>query len=297
VEDTFMAARSRKPLFLFVVYGVLATLFALPTQAALTVANGVTNPPAPITDTIGGVKQTAVAYTATSILASAVPLQKILDAQKFTNANNWTLNTTTVDIAEATYNLTQYTLENKPGVGFGEKVGFSLIGDVLGAPTAGPGDTVTLHWLQVINTNAQVNSYGYAIAGLSGVWQSDNGQKDGAKVDGTNNGSGTNNGHSGPYYDSNNNAGGDPDKEFSVPPGFFDFPHWYSGIGTYLIFDAFPSWDVYNATNQTDTIYVASEGVQWGFAIVPEPGSIVIWALIVSGSGVAAYRRRRHAAA
>ena len=181
VGDTFMVARSRNLLFLLVVYAVLGTLFALPTKAALT--SDVTNPPPPISDTIGGVPQTAVAYTATSILASAVPLQQILDAQNFTAANNWTLNTSQVDAGEVVYNLTQYTLLDNPGVGFGEKVAFNMQSDPLGIPTAGNGDVVTMHWLQVVNTNAQVNGYGYTINGQPGVWQADNGQSDGAKVD------------------------------------------------------------------------------------------------------------------
>jgi hypothetical protein len=293
--DAFMAEISRKPLLLLLVYAVLGTHFALPTEAGL-IAD-VTNPPPSISDTIGGVPQTAVAYTATEILASAVPLQQTLDAQGFTNANNWTLNTTAVDAGEVVYNLTQYTLQDNPGVGFGEKVGFSMLSDPAGIPAAGPGITVTLHWLQVINTNAQVNGYGFTLNGQPGVWQADNGQSNGAKVNASDNGSGTNNGNNGPYYDSGNNSMGDPDKDFSVPPAFFDFPHWYSGIGTSLLFDAFPTWDVYNATAGTDTMYVASEGVQWGFQIVPEPASIMIWGLIVSGCGLGVYMRRRRAAA
>jgi hypothetical protein len=297
-EDIFMAARLPNLLRLLAVQVVLVTFFALPTQAALTVANGVSNPPSPISDTIAGVPQTAIAYTAKSILASDVPLQKVLDAQGFTNANKWTLNTNTVQIAEAVYNLTQYTLANSPGVGFGEKVGFSLIGDLLGIPAPGANETVTLHWLQTVNTNAQVNGYGFSGGGLpAGVWQADNGQKNGAQVDGTNNGSGTNNGHKGPYYDSNYTSDGNPAHDFSVPPGFFDFPHWYAGVGTYLIFSAFPTWDVYNSVTQTDTMYVASEGVQWGFYIVggtvPEPAAFGIWfGLIVIGLFFS-YRRRQ----
>ena len=295
VGDTFMAARSRNSLFLLVVYAVLGTLFALPTEAALT--SDVTNPPPPISDTIGGVPQTAVAYTATDILASAVPLQQILNAQKFTNANNWTLNTTKVDAGEVVYNLTQYTLLDNPGVGFGEKVGFSMVTQPLGIPTPGAGDTITMHWLQVVNTNAQVNGYGFTLNGQPGVWQADNGQTDGSKVDGTHNGSGNNNGNFGPYYDSGFDSKFDPDKDFSVPPNFYDFPHWYSGIGTSLLFDAFPTWDVYNATAGTDTMYVASEGVQWGFQIVPEPASIIVWScLIVMGLTWSNLRRRNRPA-
>jgi len=63
-------------------------------------------------------------------------------------------------------------------------------------------------------------------------------------VSGTNNGSGTNNDNNGPYYDSNNNSV-NTGKTFSVPPGFFDGPKYYAGIGTYLHFEAIPVWDLY----------------------------------------------------
>ena len=66
----------------------------------------------------------------------------------------------------------------------------------------------------------------------------DDGQVNGAAVNGTNNGSGTLNGNNGPYYDSNATPPLPPQLPLSTPPGFFDSPHYYAGVGTYLHFDA-----------------------------------------------------------
>ena len=78
----------------------------------------------------------------------------------------------------------------------------------------------------------------------------------------------------GPYYDSN--AGGG----FSVPPTFHDAPQFYSDVGTYLHFDAIPTWDIFTpaagGNPATESIDVGNFGLAWGFQIVPEPSSIVL---------------------
>ena len=157
------------------------------------------------------------------------------------------------------------------------------------------GTVVTEHWLQYINTNAQVNGFGYAIAGQQGFWQVDNGQVNGAAVNGTINGAGTNNGNNGPYYDSNNNDMGNPLKDFSVPPTFSDSPKYYAGVGTYLYFDAIPAWDIYTpaagVNPATDVIDVGNYGLGWGFKIVPEPSSFVLLAVGLLGLVARIWRR------
>lgn len=258
--------------------------------ASITLGAGVKNPPPSLSSTGLNPKQTAIADTAAVVKVADVAklLQSILDAQGFTGANNWTLstNTSTLD-PKAVFNLTSYQLYlNGGGTAFGEEIKFTLDPN-LAKPNVPAGATASLHWLQYVNTDSKVNGFGFSITGQPGYWQLDNGQKNGGKAAGP---------ATGPYYDSNDGAG------FSTPPSFFDSPHFYSGVGTYLHFTAIPTWDLFTPASggnpATEIISVADYGISWGFQIVPEPSSIV---LIVTGSvvicGVALLRRDADAGA
>ena len=267
-----------------------------PAQAVpmITLGNGVMNPPPSLMSTALVPVQTAIADTAALIpVATFGPiLQLVLNAQQFTNGNNWTLNTNVVTLDNtATFNITQYNLGLNPGgnnqggglpngtpagSAFSETMAFTLNPNLAG-PNVPAGSTATLHWLQILNENQQYGGFGFPIAGQQGFWQLDNGDVNGAAVSATVNGSGTNNGNNGPYYDSNNNPGV-TGRTFSVPPSFFDRPAYYAGVGTYLHFTAIPTWDVFTPAADDnpaiDVIDVANFGVGWGFAIVPQPSSI-----------------------
>jgi hypothetical protein len=206
-------------------------------------------------------------------------LQATLDAQGYTAANRWTLVDNAVPLdGNATFNVTQYSLSNGDGSGFGEEIDFSLSPNPA-APVAPPGTVVTEHWLQFISTDSPVNGYGFAIAGLPGLYQLDNGQIDGGPAAGA---------ASGPYYDSFA-----PPDEYSTPPDFHDFPHYYAGVGTYLHFDDIPTWDLYTPASgnnpATESIDVGSYGFAYGFTVVPEPANYVL----MLGIGVPTLLRRR----
>ena len=257
-----------------------------PAVPTITLANGVSNPPPNLTTTSATVNppQTAVAITATLVQEANVNnlLQSVLNAQGFTNGTNWTLSPNVVTLANnATFNITAYNLFLNPaGSAFGENFQFTLSANGLAAPMNPPaGSTVTEHWLQYVNTSAQVNGFGFQIAGQSGFWQLDNGQKN---APATASGAGT-----GPYYDSNGDG-------FSTPPNFSDAPQFYSGVGTYLDFTVIPVWDVFTpaagATPATESIDVANEGIEWGFTVVPEPTTALFGAALF---GVCVIGRRR----
>jgi|SRR5580704_3549474 hypothetical protein len=273
------------------------TLPAPARAAAITLGAGVSNPPPSVTSTGLVPAQIAIADTATLVQETnfASILQLTLNAQGFTAANNWSLGPVLALANNATFDITQYNLcfntctgggQTFVGSGFGEDMDFTLNPNLAG-PAVPAGSTVTEHWLQVVQTNAQVNGYGFPIVPLQGYWQADNGQKDGKKAAGA----GT-----GPYYDSNAPGGG-----FSTPPGFHDLPHFYSGAGTYLHFDVFPTWDIFTPaagnTPATETIDVGSVGLAWGFQIqaVPEPstGMFMVAGLALIGlSGRVRYSRK-----
>ena len=286
-----------------------------PAQAVpmITLGNGVTNPPPSVTSTALVPPQTAIGDTAVLVpVATFGPiLQQVLNAQRFTGANNWTLNTTAVTLNNnATFNITQYNLALNPGgnnqggglpngtpagSAFSETMAFTLNPNLAG-PNVPAGSTATLHWLQILNEDRQYGGFGFPIAGQQGFWQVDNGDINGGAVSATVNGSGTNNGNNGPYYDSNNNSAV-TGRTFSVPPPFFDSPRYYAGVGTYLHFTAIPTWDVFTPAAggnlATDVIDVADFGLAWGFAIVPQPSSsslVVVGFLLLIGH---VWRRRR----
>jgi len=258
---------------------VLACLGATLRAGTITLGNGVQNPPPSVVSTGLNPQEYATADTAALVAVGNFSgiLQSVLNAQSFTNGNNWTLNTNTLVLARnATFNITDYHLFlNVAGTAFGENIDFNLTG--LPATPA----NATLHWLQYVNTSAQVNGYGFAINNQAGFWQVDNGQVTGGAAAGP---------ATGPYYDSNADAG------FSVPPAFHDAPQFYSGAGTYLHFTAIPTWDVFTAANgnnpATETIEVGDLALTWGFSIqaVPEPSSICLWS--ISAIFVWGFRKR-----
>ncbi|WP_347986274.1 hypothetical protein [Methylomonas sp. AM2-LC] len=271
--------KSRILLNQFILAGLLYLLLMVPAHAApsITLGAGVVNPPPNLASTGLNPKQIAVADTATLVSAANFTnvLQATLNAQGFTAANNWTLVNNAVALADNTkFNITNYSLSlNGTGTKFGETMDFTLNPNPA-APTAPAGSTVTEHWLQILNEDQKYGGFGYAIAGQNGFWQLDNGDKAGGAAAGA----GT-----GPYYDSNAAGGG-----FSVPPTFHDFPHYYSGVGTYLHFTAIPTWDIYTPAAggkaASETIDVGSYGIAYGFQINASPApEAEEWLLLMLG--------------
>jgi hypothetical protein len=253
----------------------------------LTVSAGVHNPALSLQSTGLNPAEYAVSDTVGLVPVANFEgvLQATLNAQGFTPANNWSLVTNSVTLSSnAVYNLSTYTLAlNSAGTGFGENIQFALNADPA-SPTVPAGSTPTLHWLQYINTSAKVNGYGFTIPDESGYWQVDNGQINGAAASGA---------ATGPYYDSNADG-----ETFSTPPSFYDFPQYYSGIGTYLHFDVVPVWDIYNPASNgspaSEDIDVANYAVSWGFTIeaVPEPRAPAL--VMIAASALTVRRRRVH---
>lgn len=241
------------------------------------IITGVKNPPPNLKSTGLSPAQLAVADKATLVpVATFSPLlQATLDKQGFTAANNWTLVNNQLTLANnATFNITTYSLSlNAAGTAFGETIDFTLNPNLAG-PVGPFNPPPTEHWLQYVNTNAKINNFGFPIAGQQGFWQVDNGQVAGGPANGP---------ATGPYYDSNGDGG------FSTPPTFFDFPNGfnssppgYAGVGTYLHFDAIPTWDIFTPAAggkpASEIIDVGNYGLQWGFSIVPapEPSSLLL---------------------
>jgi hypothetical protein len=264
--------------------GLVGLVLSVPAQAVptITLGPGVTNPATNLTSTV---PETAVPDTETLVpVASFLPiLQATLTTQGFTVANNWLVNTSAVVLANnATFNITTNNLFlNGAGTKFGETNSFNLSPNLAGPASVG-GSSNSIHWLQILNESQQFGGFGYAISGFQGFYQLDNGDKPGGLAAGP---------LTGPYYNSN-----PPPFGFSIPPGFFDGPNFYAGVGTYLHFDAIPVWDVYTPAAglnpATDTIDVGNYGLSWGFTIVPEPSSVILTAVGLLGL-VSCLRRRR----
>lgn len=279
--------------FLWRTIGVLVVFLSLWSSAVqgaiITLGAGVKNPPDPLTSIV---PETTIADKA-ELVGSAnfnAILAATLNAQGYTAGNNWLYSFTSPPLpgglanpvalpANAAFNITKYELSLNPAkTAFGETFDFTLVN-----PPADPvlaRATITRHWLQFVNTDKKINGFGYAIAGLSGFWQVDNGQVVGT-AGGTNRGAV---GGAGPYYDSNAPGGG-----FSVPYSFHDFPHYYSGVGTYLHFTAIPAWDV--SKEGSNYVIVGDTGIKWGFTIVPEPSTLTIFFGFVLILIVARFRR------
>src|SRR5215472_5408792 len=273
----------------------LALLFlavATPAQAIPTIvpANGVTNPPSSLSTTALPSPQTAIPDTATLIpTTSLLGTLQALDAQGFSNANNWSLIANAVTLANnATFTLVQYNLFLNPGgnnqdgglpIGtpagsaFGETIRLALDPNLAGPANVPAGSTASIHWLQLLNEDKPYNGFGFPIAGLPGFWQLDNGDVSGGAAAGP---------ATGPYYDSFAPLGA-----FPVPPLFVDSPRFYSGVGSYLHFTVIPIWDVFTPAAggrpATESIDIADFGLAWGFFVVPEPSSLLLLAVGLLG--------------
>lgn len=258
-------------------------------DVVITLGGGVVNPPPSLTSIV---PEMAVADKAAlvSTVAMAPLLTSVLNAQGFTAANNWvfTFNGAalpagavnpvvlpTVAPNNSQFNITAYSLSlNGASTAFGETMDFTLVN-----PAPDPvvnGATVTRHWLQLLHEDKKYGNFGFAIAGQTGFWQVDNGDKAFAAAG------------DGPYYDSNAAVG-----KFSVPPTFHDFPNFYAGVGSYLHFTVIPTWDV--AIGGKDYVIVSDVGMTWGFQIVPEPSSMISAGIgigIVMLAGLARVRPR-----
>src|SRR5215470_8186520 len=261
---------------------------ATPAQAIPTIvpANGVTNPPSSLSTTALPSPQTAIPDTATLVPTTGLlgTLQAVLDAQGFSNANNWSLVANAVTLANnATFTLVQYSLFLNPGgnnqdgglpigtpagTAFGEAIRLTLDPNLAGPAIVPAGSTATIHWLQLLNEDKPYNGFGFPIAGLPGFWQLDNGDVSGGAAAGA---------ATGPYYDSFA-----PPGAFPVPPMFVDGPRFYSGVGSYLHFTVIPIWDVFTPATggkaATESIDIADFGLAWGFFVVPEPSSLLLLA-------------------
>ena len=196
---------------------------AAPAQAIPTImpANGVTNPPSSLSTTALSSPQTAIPDTATLVPTIGLlgTLQAVLDAQGFSNADNWSLVANAVTLANnATFTLVQYNLFLNPGgnnqdgglpIGtpagsaFGEGIRLALDPNLAGPANVTAGSTATIHWLQLLNEDKPYNGFGFPITGLPGFWQFDNGDISGGAATGP---------ATGPYYDS------------FAPPGAFPVP-------------------------------------------------------------------------
>ena len=91
------------------------TAQAIPT---IVPANGVTNPPSSLSTTALPSPQAAIPDTATLVPTTGLlgTLEAVLDAQGFSNANNWSLIANAVTLANnATFTLVQYNLFLNPG--------------------------------------------------------------------------------------------------------------------------------------------------------------------------------------
>jgi hypothetical protein len=272
-----------------------------PAQAIPTIvtANGVTNPPSSLSTTALPFPQTAIPDTATLVPTTGLlgTLQAVLDAQGFSNANNWSLVANAVMLAtNATFTLSQYNLVLNPGgnnqdgglpIGtpagsaFGETIRLALNPNLAGPANVPVGSAATIHWLQLLNEDRPYNGFGFPIAGSPGFWQFDNGDVSGGAAAGP---------ATGPYYDSFALPGA-----FPVPPMFVDAPRFYSGVGSYLHFTVIPIWDVFTPATDgkaaTESIDIADFGLAWGFFVVPEPSSLLL--LVAGFLGLVVYAAGR----
>jgi hypothetical protein len=211
---------------------------------------------------------TLVNSTAWTNVMNVNVFNELINNQGFTNEYGWFFNSITLGNT-AVFNVTTNTDTVAPAVAGGQitaSVDFSInFGN-----TVQPADA-TLHWLQILNEDQQYGTdetggtpFGYSFPPLPGYWEFDNG-------DVANGGNGI-----GPFYDSN-------DGPNIVPPNFEDNASVGSATpGTFLHFIAIPTWDVTDGNN--NTVYVASQGIAWGYAVVPEPASAgVVMVVIISG--------------
>ena len=294
IDEAISAGSPKPPNQFFGTIILLLAIIVAPAQAipivTLTTAPGVANPPPDLTSTGLVPPQRAIADTAGLVLVADISnvLQATLNAQGFTNGNNWTLVQNAVPLPDnTTITITDYHLGLNPaGTKFGEWMDFMLDANPP-APNVPAGSNVSLHWLQILNEDQKYNGFGFPIAGQQGFWQLDNGDIVGGAAAGAS---------TGPYYDSNA-----PPGKYSVPPTFHDFPSYYAGVGTYLDFIAIPTWDVFTpaagGNPATESIDVASYGVSWGFHVVPEPSTLLLVGAGMLGLGGIASQRRRKAMA
>ena len=115
-------------------------------------------------DVLIAVPDTATLVPTTGLLGT---LQAVLDAQGFSNANNWSLVANAVMLADnATFTLVQYNLALNPGgnnqdgglpIGtpagsaFGEAIRLALNPNLAGPANVPERSTATIHWLQLLN--------------------------------------------------------------------------------------------------------------------------------------------------
>jgi hypothetical protein len=214
-----------------IVAGLSSSALAVPTIV------GTPNPPPFVMSTTLVPPQTAIADQMSVVPIGDVSgtLQALLTKQGYSPANNWNLVTNAVPLAaNATFTIDTaagkgyFLTLNPAGNAFGEEVDFTLNPNPA-APAAAAGTTVTEHWLQYVNTSAQVNTgngpYGFTLPGQQGFYQLDNGAVNGGAAAGATLGTAN-----APYYDSN---AGNP---AFVPPSFHDFPKYYSGVVNYRHF-------------------------------------------------------------
>ena len=281
------SARATGALGAFAVAFVLAT--ACHAGVTLTLAPGISNP-APAA--FAANKQIALADTVQLVSAASFSstLTAVNNAQGFTPAHNWIYSTSPTDLPaglsnpvplvspaglDSVYNLTSYNLSlGSIGSLFGETIRFSLLNAPADPVVNDPSATITRHWIQVVNTRSQVNGYGFALPGLGGFWQLDNGQLSWSSPS------------TGPFYDSNAAAGA-----YSTPYDFFDFPKYYQGVGNYLHFTVFPAWEV--DTGGKSYQILGDTGLTWGFSVIalPEPSG-VLWLGLAGCLMVRSPRRR-----
>jgi hypothetical protein len=191
----------------------------------------------------------------------------VLNAQGYTSAYSWSTSGTTVSLANNAvfnavsgmvggYMVNGYSLQSSDGNALDENMHVTLNIGATTVPTAGPGQTVTQHWLQILNEDKQYTTkkgpYGFTIAGQQGFWQIDNGDMTNGTVAGSSGSSPS------PFYDK---GGLGSATEIADDPSVVEDGH----LGAYLHFYDIPVWDVQSATS--DTIYLGNTGFTWGFSV------------------------------
>lgn len=202
-------------------------------------------------------------------------VNEVLTAQGYTSAYGWSTggfvplaNNAVFNVANGTfvgYNLNGYSLQLNPTSGpnaLKEDMCVTLNIGATTAPTAGPGQTVTEHWLQILNEDQPYQTkngpFGYTLPNTAGYWQIDNGDQ----VENGANYAASGGVSNSPFTDvyATTKVAGSPfligDEPNTITTG---------NPGQYLHFYDIPVWDL--VSGNANTIYLGNDGFTWGFTV------------------------------